>query len=110
MRTILKLLFAAIFVSMIAVTVRASFNLSLWKAWDDYARNPWAVATLWDAYSGFTIFYCWVCYKERSWAARVIWLVLIAGLGNIATSLYLLIQLVRLNNREPIDSLLRRTA
>lgn len=110
MRALLKLLFTAIFVGMIVVTIRASFSLSLWNAWDDYARNPWAVATLWDAYSGFTIFSCWVCYKERSWAVRLMWLVLIAGLGNIATSFYLLIQLARLNDREPLESLLRRTA
>jgi hypothetical protein len=108
MRTALKVLFAAILLWMAFVTFRASLTLSLWSAWGPYAGNPWAVATLWDAYSGFTIFFCWVAYKEPSWAQRAIWLVLIMGLGNIATSLYLLIQLFRLRGDEPVSALLRR--
>jgi len=95
---------------MTVVTIRASLAVSLWSAWDTYAANPWAVATLWDAYCGFTIFFCWVCYKERSSAFRILWFVLIMGLGNIATSLYLLLQLSRLGDHEPIEALLRRRA
>ena len=108
MKTFLKLLFAAIFVCMTVVTIRTSLAMSLWAAWDNYAANPWAVATLWDAYCGFTIFFCWVCYKESSWGVRVLWFVLIMGLGNIATSLYLLIQLFRLGGNESIEALVRR--
>lgn len=110
MRTFLKLLFAAIFLCMTAITLRASLAVSLWDIWDSYAANPWAVATLWDAYSGFTIFFCWVCYKERSTALRLLWFVLVMGLGNIATSAYLLIQLFRLRADEPLQSLLMRRA
>jgi hypothetical protein len=109
-RTFLKFLFGAILICMTIVTVHASIAVSLWTAWDSYAANPWAVATLWDAYCGFTIFYCWVCYKERSRASRVLWFVLIMGLGNIATSLYLLIQLFLLPDSEPLESLVRRRA
>lgn len=108
MRTGLKLLFAAMLICMTVVTIRASLAVALWTAWDSYAANPWAVATLWDAYCGFTIFFCWVCYKERSAASRILWFVLIMGLGNIATSLYLLIQLSRLRDQEPLEALLRR--
>jgi len=108
MKNPLKLLFAAICVCMIVVTVRAGLSMSLWAAWDSYAANPWAVATLWDAYCGFTIFFCWVCYKESSWSARVLWFVLIMGLGNITTSLYLLIELSQLRREEPVEALLRR--
>ena len=110
MKTFLKILFGAIFVWMVVVTLRTSLAVSLWSAWDGYAANPWAVATLWDAYCGFTIFFCWVCYKETGWGARALWLVLIMGLGNIATSLYLLIQLSRLGPDEPVERLLGRRA
>ncbi len=108
MRLILKLLFGAIFVAMIAVTVRASLAMSLWDAWADYAANPWAVATLYDAYFGFLTFYAWVFYKERSTAARLAWFVLVMGLGNIAMSLYVLIQLFRLKPGDGAASLLLR--
>ena len=60
MKTFLKLLFAAIFVSMVVVTVRTSMRVSLWDAWSTFADNPWAVATLWDAYFGFLTFFVWV--------------------------------------------------
>jgi hypothetical protein len=108
MRNFLKILFAGIFVCMAVVTVRASLAMSLWAAWDSYARNPWAVATLWDAYCGFTVFFCWVFYKERNWGARALWFVLIMGLGNIATSVYVLKELVLLRADDPLEDLLRR--
>jgi hypothetical protein len=110
MKTFLKLLFAAILVCMLVVTVRASLAASLWGAWANYAENPWAVATLWDAYCGFTIFFCWVCYKERSWGVRILWFLLIMALGNIATALYLLIQLFRLGPGDSLESLAGKRA
>jgi hypothetical protein len=106
MRTALKLLFAGILVSMCAVTIRAGMAISLWDAWADYAANPWAVATLYDAYFGFLTFYVWVVFKERSLWGRLVWLVLIAGLGNIAMSLYVLIQLHRLPGEAPVEAVL----
>jgi Protein of unknown function (DUF1475) len=108
MKTVLKILFGGIFVWMIALTVRTSLKISIFEAWDSFAANPWAVATLYDAYFGFITFWVWVAYKERSMAGRLIWLILILGLGNIAMSLYVLIQLFRLKPDEPVEALLRR--
>jgi hypothetical protein len=84
--------------------------MSLWEAWPGYAANPWAVATLWDAYFGFLTFYVWVVYKERKIWARILWFLLIMGLGNIAMSLYVLIQLMRLRTDEPAETILWRRA
>ena len=106
MKLFLKLLFGAIFLWMTVMTIRTCLEVNLWAAWDGYAANPWAVATLWDAYCGFLIFYVWVAYKERTIGRRILWFVLIMGLGNIATSLYLLIQLLRLRAEEPAESIL----
>jgi len=108
MKTLLKLVFATIFVWMVVLTIRTSLTISIADAWDSYAANPWAVATLYDAYFGFITFYVWVAYKETSLAARAIWLVLILGLGNIAMSLYVLIQLFRLRPEEPLEALFMR--
>jgi hypothetical protein len=108
MKLFLKVLFGAIFVWMLVLTIRTSFAVSLWDAWPAYAANPWAIATLYDAYFGFLTFYVWVAYKERMMWSRIVWFVLIMGLGNIAMSLYVLIQLMRLGSDEPAEAILWR--
>lgn len=110
MKLPLVIVSSGIFLMMIFVTVRASLAISIWDVWDSYAANPWAVATLYDAYSGFSIFWLWVAWRERTWGALLLWLVLIMGLGNIATSLYLLIQLLRLAPDQPASAILGKRA
>lgn len=108
MKLFLKLLFGGIFVFMVGMTIHTGLSVSLKAAWPSYAANPWAMATLYDAYFGFVTFYAWVFYKERSVLARTVWLLLIMGLGNIAMSFYVLIQLFRLRPEEPAAAVLRR--
>ena len=110
MKTALKLLFSGIFLWMIVLTIRTSLAVSLWSARDSFAANPWAVATLYDAYFGFITFWIWVAYKENTLWSRLLWLVLILGLGNIAMSLYVLIQLFRLKPDQSLDALFQRDA
>ena len=101
---------SAIFVVMLIVTIQASNRMSIPEAWPGYAANPWAVATLYDAYSGFIIYWMWVAYRERSAGARIVWFILIMALGNIATSAYLFWQLKRLAPGEPLENALIRRA
>lgn len=108
MKLWLKLLFGAMMVWMTALTIRTSLAVSLWAAWPSYAANPWAVATLHDAYFSFLTFYVWVAYKERPMWSRILWFVLIMGLGSIAISLYMLIQLMRLGRDQPVEAILWR--
>ena len=108
MKTALKLLFAAIFLWMTVLTIRTSLTVSLFAAWDSFAANPWAVATLYDAYFGFITFWVWVAYKERTWWSRLLWLVAILCLGNIAMSMYVLIQLFRLRPDQSVEAALLR--
>ena len=70
--------------------------------------NPWFVATLFDAYFGFLWFWLWVAYKERSFFLKLIWLVLILSLGNIAMAAYVLLQVARLPDQADIEDLLLR--
>jgi hypothetical protein len=105
-KALLTLLFAGIFVIMVSVTIRASLAIGLWEAWPGYAANPWAVATLYDAYSGFLLFFGYVAWRERSIWSRALWFVLIMGLGNMATSAYLLLQIARLRPGEPVSAIL----
>ncbi len=108
MKTALKILFGAIFLWMTVLTVRTSLTVSLWSARNSFASNPWAVATLYDAYFGFITFWVWVAYKETTLWARLLWLVLILALGNIAMSLYVLIQLFRLKPDQSVEAVLQR--
>ena len=111
MRTILIVLFSFIFIFMVVMTTRTQMQVSFWNfpAWQsDYASNPWAMATLWDAYFGFTTFFVWVCYKQRSIGLRILWFILIMALGNIAMSAYVLIQLFRLKPGEAVSDVVTR--
>jgi hypothetical protein len=107
-KTALKVLFLFIFVWMIVLTVRTSLQVALWDALNSFAGNPWAVATLYDAYFGFITFWVWVAYKESTWTARLLWLVAILCLGNIAMSFYVLLQLFRLKPDQSLEALLQR--
>jgi hypothetical protein len=110
MRTFLKILFGFIFVWMTGMTVHTSMQISLWNAWRGFSANPWAMATLYDAYAGFVTFYIWVAYKEHGAGSRIVWFVMIMGLGNIAMSAYVLRELFRLPAGERVESILwRRT-
>jgi membrane protein DedA with SNARE-associated domain len=63
----LRLLFSAIIGAMLWVTTWASLT----EALGDFAagpviRNPWVVATLFDAYFAFISVYVWIAWKEQS--------------------------------------------
>ncbi len=90
----LRFLFAAIFLSMIWVTSWASSQCGLFAVPREVATHPWFIATMFDAYFGFTTFFVWVCFKQVSWTARIAWFLAIMALGNIAMSSYCLSELM----------------
>ena len=95
---------------MLAVTTWASLDRSVWVAAVDLWRDPWGRATLFDTYWAFLTFYCWLAYKERSWASKLGWLVGILLLGNIAMAIYMLIQVFRVSATAKIEEVLLRKA
>jgi len=62
---------------------------------DQLLAMPWGVVSLVDLYVGFTLFSGWIVYRERSWLARVVWVVLMMTLGNWTAALYVFIALQR---------------
>jgi hypothetical protein len=54
---------------------------------------PWGIVSLVDVYVGFTLFSCWIIYREKSLVRSIVWVVLIVVLGNFTASLYALIAL-----------------
>jgi hypothetical protein len=107
-KTILRLVFGFILISLTAYNLWASVQQPVWQ-WAGLTRPPdnwWTIATFIDAYYGFTTFYIWVLYKERSFRSRVIWFIAIMALGNVAMSTYVLLQLARLHADEPAGAIL----
>ena len=64
-------------------------------------RDPWVIATLFDAYWAFIAFFVWVAWKEQSPAARVLWFLSLIALGNLAIAIYMLVQLFRVSATAP---------
>lgn len=98
----LRLLYLAVIGSMLWVTSWASLQQPL----GDFARSatfrePWVIATLFDAYWAFISFYVWVAWKEQSLVARALWFVAIILLGNIAMAAYMLRELFAVSARAP---------
>ena len=110
MKTNLKILMSLLCLWMIAVTVRTSLQSNLFAEWSSLAKIPWMVATLNDFYINMTVIFVWVAYKERTLASRLLWLVLLAALGSIATTAYVFLQLAKLKEGDPIEGIFLRGA
>ena len=104
----LKLIFTLVFLIIVAATSWASSQLAVWKTPQAIVTHPWFIATLVDTYLAFFTFWLWVAYKESSNFARIVWLLLIFALGNMAMAGYMLIQLFRLPPGASIEDLLLR--
>ncbi len=99
----LRILFAVIIASMLAVTTWASFGQGL----GDFARgpvirDPWVIATLFDAYWAFVTVFVWIAWKEQSAAARGLWFIAVILLGNFATAAYFLRELFKVPATGPL--------
>ena len=54
---------------------------------------PWGIVSMVDLYVGFTLFSCWIAYREKAILPSVIWIVLMMTLGFWAGALYTFIAL-----------------
>jgi len=104
----LRLAFALVLVTMLAVTGWASWQCPLWQTPHAVVTHPWFIATLFDTYFGFLTFYVWLASKETGWGARLGWLAAILLLGNMAMATYMLITLFRLPADATLADLLLR--
>ncbi len=49
---------------------------------------PWGIVSLVDLYVGFTLFSCWIVFREKALLPSVIWVILMMVLGFWAGALY----------------------
>lgn len=105
----LRCLFAVVLGSMLWVTSWAGLHQSLGAfAHSATFRDPWVIATLFDAYWAFLGVYVWLGWKEQSLPARVLWFVALIALGNIAIASYFLRELFSVPANGPLDPVLAR--
>jgi len=52
------------------------------------AAMPWGIVSLVDLYTGFTLFSCWIIYREKSLPVAILWTIGMMTLGFFAGSLY----------------------
>jgi hypothetical protein len=109
-KTVLKILFSCIFLTLLAYNSWATTQQSVlaWGGLTTGTDRYWTIATFLDAYFGFLTFYVWVFYKEPRWAPRLLWFIAIMALGNIAMSAYVLLQLFRLRPDQDASAILAR--
>ena len=49
---------------------------------------PWGIVSLVDLYVGFTLFSCWIVFREKALIPSIIWVVMMMILGFWAGALY----------------------
>lgn len=105
----LRGLFVVVLGSMLWVTTWAGLHQSLGAfARSATIRDPWVIATLFDAYWAFIAVYVWVAWKEQSLAARVLWFVALLALGNLAIAAYFLRELFSIPATGPLADVFAR--
>jgi len=106
---LLCILCVASFLLLLMFTVRASWERGVFDN-RSLMEDVWFQVTLLDAYLGFLTAYVWIAWKERTALRRSLWFVLVMSFGNMAVSLYVLLQLLKLpRGSSPSEILTIRT-
>lgn len=71
--------------------------------------DVWFQVTLLDAYLGIATCYVWIAWKERGLLRRLVWFGLLLVFGNMAVSMYVILQLVRLPPDADVSDVLNRS-
>lgn len=83
-------------IGFLVMTAALAWGFTVGHFWTEGAvlvSLPWGVITLIDFYTGATLFCCWVAYREQSAWKTIAWTMAVFLLGNLMTSLYVLLAL-----------------
>jgi hypothetical protein len=104
----LRVIFIMLFLFMIYTVVSTSLESNLIKEWSNLAQIPWMSATLIDFYINTVVIFIWIAYKENRLITKVYWLLGLIFLGSIASTLYMIIQLYKINSNDSLEKLFIR--
>lgn len=82
--------------TLIAGSYWAASKIAIWDSVKKMWPDPWFKITMIDLYTGFVAVGALIGYREKSVLKTSVWVTLLAGLGNIATFLYLVLALIQL--------------
>ncbi len=102
MKNLFIVIFSILFVYIVYTVISTSIESNLFTEWDFLASIPWMKATLIDFYINTVVIFVWLSFREKNWAVRIMWLVLLVFTGSIASTFYVLIQLFKLEKDEPV--------
>jgi len=84
-------------ISLIGLIAMAGIILYAFVVGDFFSEGkallamPWGIVSMVDLYVGFTVFSCWIAYRENSVPRTVVWVILMMTLGSFTACLYTLI-------------------
>ncbi len=79
--------------AMSAVLLNGFINGSFSEDGAALLANPWGIVSIVDLYVGFFLFSLWIVFREKSFAGKITWVIMMMFFGFFAGSLYLLIVL-----------------
>lgn len=100
-RQVSLLLAETAFVALVGGSIWASNKIAIWDSAKKMWPDPWFKLTMLDLYLGFSLVGLFIAHRERRVVRTGIWALLLAGLGNIATFLYLIIALIETRKNTP---------
>ena len=104
-RSLLISVFSLFIFSLLALTTWASFERNVFDN-AHLLKDRWFLATLMDAYWGFFTVYLWMAYKLNGWASRLLWLIAVVSLGNIAIGFFVIWQIIKWEPKMGLSSLI----
>ena len=81
------------FLAMTAVLIYAFTAGNFFVEGAQLLSMPWGIVSLVDLYVGFTLFSCWIIYREKALVPSIIWVLLMMVLGFWTGALYTFIAL-----------------
>lgn len=85
----LRPLLLVVTLGLLALVVATEVSQPLLQLPKAVADAPWLWYSMVDFYGAAMVFWLWLCGKEARLATRLLWLVLIVGLGSMAITAYL---------------------
>jgi hypothetical protein len=67
------------FIGLLAMTTILIYGLALGNFTDEgnqLLSMPWGIVSLVDLYVGFSLFSCWIVYREKSAVRSIFWVML----------------------------------
>ncbi|HWS23132.1 MAG TPA: DUF1475 family protein [Anaerolineales bacterium] len=81
---------------LIAMTAVLVYGFTIGNFFEEGSKlmaMPWGIVSLVDLYVGFSLFSCWIVFREKAFLPSLIWVVLMMVMGFWAGALYTLIAL-----------------